>query len=796
MNTIQQHDERPLAGTRVLDLIDGPMAVMGRRLAELGADVIRIEPPQGTNDRCMEPCVCGVSVPFMVANLGKHSLTLDVDGPDLAKHLEPWLDCADLLLYSPRNGTLDPQALRARYPRLIIMSVSDFGQNTAQRNWQATDPVFLALSGGLSRSGLPGREPLLPPAELAYASAAEEAVYVALLAYFNRLRNGKGDWLDFSVLDGVAHAFDPSYGIAGSATGGVPASQWPRGRVEARFYYPIIPCKDGYVRICVLAPRQWQGMFTWMGSPQEFSDSAYNSLAKRYASTTLIPAIARFFAGKTRVELEREGQSFGVPIAAVLSVDEALASEQVKAREALIEVEIAKGVSMRCPGGVFKIDGCRANPMLPTSMFDEHKADLRSVPEPVWSLPHTQAGTHPLSGIRVLDLGVIVVGAEQGRLLADQGADVVKLETSTFPDGTRQSLNNAPLSVAFAAGHRNKRGLSLNLRSEQGKALFLELVKRSDILLSNFKPGTLAALGLDEGTLFAANPSLIAVDSSAFGADGPWNRRLGYGPLVRASSGLTSQWRYADDPASFSDAIIIYPDHVAGRLGAIGALALLIRRLRTGRGGTVSIAQMEVILAHKASEIASRCLIGHAPVECMQNVPWGVYACAGEDEWCVVTVRSDADWQRLCQVIGRTDLADDPALSTRQGRTEQRARVEDALGAWLVTLSPCDAMQRLQAAGVPAGAMLRAAELPEFSYYRERDFFRSAEHPLLADPFLQENAPVRSQHLPDPPYSPAPIIAQHSKEIMREWLQLDMDAIGSLLDEGVLELATSPPPVA
>jgi len=786
-------DNRPLSGVRVLDLIHGPLAQIGRQLAELGAEVIRVEPRCGAYDRRLRPRVNGVSLAFISANLGKHSLALDLAEAADARHFEQLLLHTDIVLHTPSAGYPDPNTLRARHPHLVILSVSPFGQNTSLRDWQATDPVLHALSGGLSRSGLPGREPLLPPGELNITCAAAEAVYVVLLAYFHRLRSGEGDWLDFSLLDGGVHALDPGYGIAGSATNGEPLSQLPRGRIDVSFYYPIIPCKDGFVRICVLAPRQWRAMFTWLGEPAEFADPDYRTLSRRFASPTLIPAIARLFADKTRAELERKGEALGVPIAAVASVEEALDSDQVKARRALMDIDIADGISTRCPGGVLEIDGLRANPPCPAPGLGEHQCAALTAPTttsaPALTIP---SDARPLSGLRVLDLGVIVVGAEQGRLFADQGADVVKLETSAFPDGNRQSLNNAAFSVAFAAGHRNKRGLGLNLRSEQGRALFCELIKTSDVLLSNFKPGTLASLGLDEATLRALNPGLIMLDSSAFGASGPWSKRLGYGPLVRASSGLSAQWRYPGDPASFSDASTVYPDHVAARIGVIGVLALLIRRLRTGRGGTVSVAQMEVILQHMATDIAARCIIDDATVEHpIRDAPWGVYPCAGEDEWCVVSVCGDADWRALCRVIERPDLADDPALAHVRGRAGQRTRVEEALCAWLAACSPVDAMCRLQAAGIPAGAMLRVSELPEFRYYRERGFFRSAQHPLIAEPLIQENAPVHSQRLPDPPYTPAPGIGQHTEEILHERLGLCADDIQRLAAEGVIELAST-----
>ena len=140
----------------------------------------------------------------------------------------------------------------------------------------------------------------------------------------------------------------------------------------------------------------------------------------------------------------------------------------------------------------------------------------------------------PLEGLKVLDLGVIVVGAETGRLLGDMGADVIKIESLAFPDGLRQSHLPYGLSVSFAAGHRNKRSLGLNLKHPEGVALFKRLAAKADLVLSNFKPGVMQALGLGHDALAEINPAIISVESSAFGSTGPWSKRMGYGPLARS----------------------------------------------------------------------------------------------------------------------------------------------------------------------------------------------------------------------------------------------------------------------
>ena len=168
--------------------------------------------------------------------------------------------------------------------------------------------------------------------------------------------------------------------------------------------------------------------------------------------------------------------------------------------------------------------------------------------------------TPPLAGLHVLELARILAGPWIGQLLADLGADVVKVENSAFPDGLRISLTR--MTQAYAAGHRNKRSIGIDLRSAEGRALAHQLVAQSDVVLSNFKPGVAAALGMDFATLRQVNPGIVVVDSSAYGATGPWAKRLGYGPLVRAAAGFTKLWTYPDDPEAFCDALFTEGDRV------------------------------------------------------------------------------------------------------------------------------------------------------------------------------------------------------------------------------------------
>lgn len=749
----------PLAGMRIVDMARGPLAAAARLLAELGAEVIRVEPRAGDLDRDAAPILDGLDLGWATHQTSKRITSLDPR--DAA--FDALLGEADVLIETTAPGSaahvaLDPARRAARHPTLIVLSLSDFGQHGPWATWQATDAVLHALTGGLSRSGLPGREPLLPPGDLMLETAAAQAAYVALVAFMQRLRDGRGDHIDMSVLEAGMSALDPAFGIAGSAQSGVPAWKMSRDRHDERHRYPIIPCADGYVRLCVLAPRQWRGMWEWMGRPASFADPAWEKLPTRFRSPDLIPAFARFFADKTRAEIEEQGVAHGVPVAGLLTLEEAVATPQMIARGAFTTIDLAPGRRVTVPDGTITIDGRRAGVRHAPRPAAQ---PVRFVtPRGTWQAPAAGPTARPLEGIRVLDMGIIVVGAETGRLLADQGADVVKVENGAFPDGQRQSRDNAPVSLTFAAGHRNKRGLSIDLRSDAGKALFERLVGEVDVLVSNFRPGTLDALGFSIERLRAINPRLVTVDSSAFGATGPWSRRLGYGPLVRCSAGLALQWVYPGEPESFADGVTVYPDHVAARIGTIGVLALLIRRWRTGEGGSASVSQAEVMLGHMASRIAAMSAGIAAPP---RDPAAGVYPAAGEDEWVVVSPRSPREETAIEQVTGGVALAD-----------------------WTRERPAGEAAATLQAAGVPAGMMLRAMELPDAPQFAALGTFRNVSHPLLEGRFKVEGAAARWR-VPVPDQRPAPRIGEQSAEVLADWLALPPHEIERLLDDGVIE---------
>ncbi len=763
-------------------MADGRGEMCGRLLSDLGADVIRVEPPGGAASRTQAPLHDGVSLPFATQNAGKRGVVIDHTIADGRERLLRLLDDADIWIET--RAPLDTDVVRARNPGLVVLSITDFGLTGPYRDWVATDWTLLAMGGVLSRSGLPGSEPLMPPGDLALQVTAMQATWAALVAYWNRLESGRGDHIDFSLYEATAQAIDPAMGTVGTAQ--VAGYAETRDR-PAPGPYPIFRCRDGHVRVVLLAPRQWHAMRAWLGEPEDLQDPELETIRGRaLASDRVHAAFEQHFRERDKHELTLEGQARGVPIAPVLTPADVLAAEHFRARGAIARTELARGIMADAPTGFAEIDGCRVRSARRAPELGEHDDELFAEPVHGPDVIGAHAGRprRPLEGLRVLDFGVIVLGAELARLFCDQGAEVIKIESRAFPDGARVS------PVHFAIGHRGSRGLGVNLRTSEGVDVIKRLVARSDVVLANFKPGTLDKLGLGAPVLREINPGIVVVNSSAVGATGPWSTWMGYGPLVRCVSGLTSLWRYPEDDGGFSDSTTIHPDHYAARVTAITALAALIGRRRSGRGAEIATSQAEAILMQIGGLLVEESLrpgAVHATSNAGRHAaPWGIYPCAGDDEWCVVTVRDDDDWRRLRSAVGDPDWAQDEDLAATTGRLARRAELDEHLTAWTRERAPREVTATLQAAGVPAGFMQRAGEYEDDPQLQARDFLRTFEQPGL-EPMAIEHAPFRSELIPAPANSPAPEPGQHTREICARLLGMDPDDVDRLVASGVLE---------
>jgi crotonobetainyl-CoA:carnitine CoA-transferase CaiB-like acyl-CoA transferase len=805
---------KPLSDIRIIDLCDLRGQSCGRLLADLGAEVILVEPLEGMASRQRTPLHNETSLHFEVHNANKKSIKLNFSNPVDLDQFKQLIKSCDLVIdgRNPAEYTdigMTAEDIRTLRQDLIVLSLTDFGLTGPYKDFIGSEAVHLAMGAVLSRSGVNGSDPILPPGELASETAAIQACWTVLLAYWQRLHNGQGDLLDFSINDAVAQIFDPGVGATGSAAAGRTAIETaihgrpivkmiPGKLPSVALLYPIFKCADGHIRICLLNPRQWRGMSEWLGDDHPFRHPKYETNINRIMKVDKVNALLeKFFADKPRELLVSEGQKRGIPIAALSLPSEVFEEEHFAERQLYTKLH-AGADSGLVPAGYCRIDQQRIGINQPAPELGQHNDELLNHIPPKKNdedaiTNNSSPLRKPLTGITVLDLGIIVAGGDLGRLFADQGADVIKVENHKYADGLRQSLDGNPVPISFAQANRNKRSLGLNLRSDKGKSLFKELVKSADIVISNFKPGTMESLGLGFDILQNINPAIICAESSAMGSFGSKSKTMGYGPLVRASSGLSGLWRYPGEDIVCGDCITIFPDHFAARISAVAIMAKLIERQRTGLGGFVDVSQAECIISSLSTELLNESLnkgsLRPKGQRETHDAPNGLYPCTGDDEWVAISVSSDSQWQALCGAMGKAPLANDPRYFTTEQRLLHTEELEQVVQAWTSSRTPYQIMRLCQHVQVPAGNMLRLSEFLGNPHYQARQFFKTLNQPTAGRPLETENGPVGfSDNLPEPDIKPAPILAQHTREIAKDLLQLSDTEINELVQDGDLEL--------
>jgi crotonobetainyl-CoA:carnitine CoA-transferase CaiB-like acyl-CoA transferase len=295
-------------------------------------------------------------------------------------------------------------------------------------------------------------------------------------------------------------------------------------------------------------------------------------------------------------------------------------------------------------------------------------------------------------------------------------------------------------------------------------------------------------LGAD--SLHELNPRIVTFSSQSVGSYGPWKHWIGYGPNTHPVSGLQYLWNYPEDEESPAGSTAVHPDHFVGRLGAMTALAGLIHREVAGRGSHHDAAQFEAVICLLGDLFAQESLspgsvrpLGNAST---RGAPWGCYPCEGDDEWCVINVRSDSEWQRLRKRIGDPDWATDATFETAEGRLANRERIDSGLAEWTRSYGPRAVMEALQAVGVPAGIVAHPAHHADDPQLRHRGYPKPVVQPDY-ETIVVEGPPFLGSDLPDPIVEPAPMLGQHTREVASRLLELSDSEIEALIAEGVLE---------
>lgn len=402
-----------------------------------------------------------------------------------------------------------------------------------------------------------------------------------------------------------------------------------------------------------------------------------------------------------------------------------------------------------------------------------------------------------LKGIRVADLTIITAGASATQMLADLGAEIIKVESGTYPDpfrywsapgGTETPPDPYNWAPSFNMVNRNKRGVCLDLKHPKGRETFLKLVEVSDMVTENFRQGVMDRLGVGYETLRKINPRIIMLSLGSQGSTGPESRYGSYGSTLDALSGLMGITGYEDSHPLWSSGEVNYPDQIASMFGAGILLAGIRHRNRTGQGMYIDLSQREMVTTMIGEHILEYTAGGQTP-KLQGNrhptlAPNDCYRCAGDNDWVAISVADNAEWQSLCETIGKPELIDDERYNTPLARSQNEASMRPAIEEWTSTRSKHDAMNALQAAGVRAGAVLTGKDMLADQHLRERGYYQSVENVRSGQQTLRL-APYKLSKTPPRINRPAPVLGQDTEPVLREVLGLSSEEIDELDELGV-----------
>lgn len=396
-----------------------------------------------------------------------------------------------------------------------------------------------------------------------------------------------------------------------------------------------------------------------------------------------------------------------------------------------------------------------------------------------------------LAGLRVLDFCWVGAGALVTKVLAEHGAEVIKVESHARLDNLRVAPPYRPGAEGidgsgyFASRNNDKKSLALNMRTDRGRELAAALAAQADVVANNFRPGVMERWGLGYDAVAAANPSVVYLSMPMQGSDGPNSGYIGFGATIAALAGLVHLSGHPDRTPVGTGTH--YPDHIPSPGHALVALlAAVRRRSRTGEGALVELSQFESAASIVGPALLAASDGGPEPARRGNRAdgccPSGVFPCRGEDEWCALAVRNDAEWQALAGVLG---LAGDPRLATVAGRTEREEEVEAAVAAHTADWDRRELAAALQAARVPAAPVESSRDLLEDPQLAGRGFWRQLLHPVIG-PMSAPSAPFRHDGERTGPDRSAPLLGEHTRELASSLLGLDAEEVERLEQEQVL----------
>ena len=820
--------DAPLDGIRVIDLsrnVAGPYA--SYLLAQFGADVVKVEPPGGDPSRRFGPFPADQPDPersglFLHLNRNKRSIMLD-PAHDAATIRRLAAD-ADVLIEDFAPGETarwgwDFATLTAANPRLVATSITPFGQTGPYRDYRGSELTLQAVGGPLVTNGHAEREPLKLGGHYAHYHAGITAAFATLAAQRRAEAAGIGDWIDIAVYECQAGCRDRRtiQLTAASYTGQC------GGRLNSlrrTFGIGVRSCADGYVNIMGAGIARLPRLLRMIEAPDaENVDPLNVDPAQR---EELERVYASWLAKRPKREVVEQAQAHGLLAGAFNTIADVVTDPHYARRGAWDQVEHPKAGKLTYPGRPFKLSESRRVEPHRAPLLNEHADEiLAAEPRPPASQrPVPDELPLPLDGIRVAEITVVWAGPHVTQLLAEWGADVVRIEPANrvqpftrgmeqvpTPERVRELIaRGAPVAypdsdpgpdpwnrnASFNSHARNKRSMTCDIMSPEGREAALRLVAECDVLVENNVPETIAKAGLEYAELAAVNPRLIMLRMPAFALDGPYRNFRAFGLHVEAMVGHTLLRGYPGaGPEVLSESLA--SDGISGVQGAFAVMLALRHRERSGRGQLIEMPLTEGFLPVLGEYVMDATMNGRdTPPQGNRHphhAPHNVYRCQGDDDWIAIDVGTDEEFVALCDVLALPELPSDPRFSTSQARHRHAASLDPLIAAACATRDKEALFHALQAAGVCAAPTHNAVEALDDPQLNARGFFESLPTGDEGKPFRYPGLTFRMQRTPNALRTPPARLGEHNREIYRNLLGYTEEEVAELQKQGFVASA-------
>jgi crotonobetainyl-CoA:carnitine CoA-transferase CaiB-like acyl-CoA transferase len=797
-----------LTGLKVLDCTAMLGSYCTQLLAGLGADVVRIEAVGDTSN---------IGAPddtrALYLGTGKRHYRVDPTSTRDRAWLLETAAAADVVVETHPGGLLrsagiEYATLQQRKPSLILTAISPFGSSGPDADKRASDLTIQARGGLMWLAGDPGFAPVRPAGHQSEMAAGLYAAVATLVAVIVAESTGQGQHVDISSLECVASSLE-------NAIQFWDLEKTIRGRVGSRPREAgsgIYRCHDGYVYLMagrLSTPQGWASIVAWLNEAGQSNSallkhaewSQHEYRARPESAAFFERVFTEFAASHNKSDLYEEGQKRGIVICPVNSPIDLLSDKQLQYRKFFVPIGEFNNKPLFSPRGPFllskspyRIEPCvsphtNALPRTPWQESGEKKA--RS------SAKNVAQAVLPLAGIRVVDFTWVGAGPYATKVLADCGAEVIKIESSTRLDPLRglqpfsNKIEGVNRSGYFANRNTNKKSITLNLRDPRAVELARRLVAKSDVVANSFAPGTMEKWGLGYSECNAVRPEIIYLAMPMHGAEGPHSSFLGYGAAISALCGLFASTGHPGRAPVGTGTN--YPDHVPNPgHAALAMLSALRYRQRTGVGQAIELSQVE----------SSVCMLGELFLSAQLRpegasadillgnrepgvAPHGVYQCKGHDRWLAIACWSEADWHVLCQLSNK-GWDDDPRFSSLRARLVNQDLLDTALSSWTLTHDSVELARGLVELGIDAAPVQNAADVLERDEQLQHlQHWVRMPHQEMGEA-VYDAPPYHLSATPATLRSSAPLLGEHTEEVCVELLGLTRKEVRELAKEGVL----------